>query len=181
MNDYAEDFEGIPAALANNAELRAHTLALVDAEPIHGKALEGTERLTFFRGVLSELVNGRYTLSLAIQRVNTLMGPSQSPHAGNARVFPAGWAERLIRVQFSRFYNQAVLELILARGGQKCFVPHSRSEAPDSPCSIHLAGASHDAESLYQALIAAYRDGNYSAELKVPHHPHCTHVVKPVP
>jgi hypothetical protein len=71
------------------------------------------------------------------------------------------------------------MEKLRAAGYDRVFVPHSKAEKADSPCSQGLAGANQDLPTLYDRLIANYRDGKFSDELKIPHHPHCTHTVKP--
>lgn len=84
-----------------------------------------------------------------------------------------------MRTQLSQFYNRAAMEKLRAAGYDRVFVPHSIAEKPESPCSQGLAGANQDLSTLYDRLIASYRDGKFSDELKIPHHPHCTHTVKP--
>ena len=84
-----------------------------------------------------------------------------------------------MRTQFSRFYNQAVLEELRARGETECFVAHSSAEASDSPCSTLLAGNHHPIAVLHERLLANHSRGQWDQSLKVPNHPHCTHVVSP--
>jgi hypothetical protein len=79
-----------------------------------------------------------------------------------------------------RYYNQAVLEALSKAGDTRCFVPHSRDEKGDSLCSQDLAGAEHDVKPLLDRLIDQYERGNWSKDVvKIPGHPHCTHVVRP--
>lgn len=65
---YASDFTAILSVLSQNAELRAAVEKLIQSEPISGKALEGGSRLSAFRNVLRDLVNGRATLDEAYAR-----------------------------------------------------------------------------------------------------------------
>lgn len=179
MPAYAEDFADIPRALAENEPLRTAVLALIAVEPMPGKGTEGGDRLLRLRGILRDLVEGKVRIPQAYARVEAELPAHRSMYAGNNRVFPANWQERLIRTQLSRFYNQAVLEELLARGETRCYVPHSGAEDRSSDCSMHLAGGHHDARMLHQRLVSAYRDGLFQKELKIPNHPNCTHVVAP--
>jgi hypothetical protein len=176
---FASEFAGIPDALAENASIREKALQLVLSDPIPGKATEGGERLDVFRTILADLINGEMMLADAISQVEQQLPLDGSIHAGNNRVFSSKWAERLVRTQFSRFYNQAVIEVLRSAGHTECFVPHSGAEAEDSPCSIALAGGTHSLELLHDRLTASYRDGQWSQDVKIPNHPHCTHVVRP--
>ena len=180
MSDiYASDFTEILAVLSRNAELRAAVEKLIQSEPIPGKALEGGNRLDAFRSVLLDLTNGRASLEEAYAQTERALPRVGSLHAHSNQVFAQGWGERLVRTQLSQFYNRAAMEKLRAAGHDRVFVPHSTAEKPDSPCSQGLAGANPDLSTLYDRLITSYRDGQFSKELKIPHHPHCTHTVKP--
>lgn len=176
---YANEFSEISAVLRQNNELCSAILQLVDTQPMPGKVTEGGDRLARFRMVLRDLVTGQIELLEAFRRTEAELSRQKSIHASNNRVFPAKWAERLVRTQFSRFYNQAVMEKLLAEGQTECFVPHSGDEAPDSPCSRQLAGANHPLQVLYDRLIQSYADDNWTQDVKIPNHPNCTHVVTP--
>lgn len=154
-------------------------IKLLDGD-MAGKATEGGDRLAQFRGVLVELINGKVGVAGAIQLVEIRLPRDGSAHAANNRVFPDGWAERLVRTQFSRLYSQAVLESLAATGQTRCFVAHSSEEDPNSPCSRSLAGQSHDVGAMLGVLVRSYVQGQFSKDPKVPDHPHCTHVVSPV-
>jgi len=176
---YAEDFGQIATTLATNAELRQEVAALAATEPMPGKVTEGGDRLEVFRRVLEDLIAGQIDLEQAYNRTEAELPRAESLHADNNRVFPHDWGERLVRTQLSRCYNQAVMEELLAAGETMCHVPRSQAESSDSKCSQQLAGGNHDLQGLYDLLIAAYREGHWSGEVKVPNHPHCTHTVVP--
>ncbi len=176
---FANDFFEIPATLSASQGLREAVLDLIAAEPMPGKVTEGGNRLSTFREILRDLANGEITLDEAYLRTQRDLPRYESPHSGNNRVFADGWAERLVRIQFSRFYNQAVLEQLREEGAQTCFVPHSDAEDAISPCTRELAGANQSVNVLYQRLIDSYRNGQFGREPKIPNHPHCTHVVRP--
>jgi hypothetical protein len=106
--------------------------------------------------------------------------PARSRHGNDRRVFPHEWAARLVRTQLNRFYNQAVLERLLAQNAPLCYVPHSSAEGRSSPCSTYLAGRNHDPRILHSRLVQAYAQGQWNNGPKIPDHPHCTHVVVPV-
>lgn len=180
---YANHFGEILGVLHNNHALRAEVLACISVQPMPGRALEGHGREVAFRAVLTALIELGQTpqdLSGAYQATERDLPRATSPHAGNNRVFPAGWAERLVRTQLSVSYNQAVLERVLRAGGTHVFVPHSPDEATTTQCSRLLAGQAHDADHLHELLVQDHRAGAWSNAPKIPDHPHCTHVVRPV-
>jgi len=144
-----------------------------------GKATEGGDRLDQFRAILVELIQGRVSLVQAVMLVQQRLPREQSTHSANNRVFPFGWEERLVRTQFSRLYNQAVLEHLIAIGETHCFVAHSSDEAPESACSVALAGQTHEVAVLHTRLVESYVRGVFTKTVKIPDHPHCTHVVMP--
>ena len=181
-NQYAENFFEIPTALAANDDLRQLVVSFIKSDPILGKTLEDDSgnRLRVFRDILIELANDRIFLETAYQQTEAKLPRHTSPHKSNSRAFSSGWAERLVRMQLSRFYNQAVLKQLLEAGAANCFVPHSESEKSSSRCTQELAGSQHPVATLYDRLIDNYSKGNYSKEVKIPNHPHCTHVVRPI-
>lgn len=177
---YATEFIEITQSVNNNDALKARILGLIQDEPIPGKATEGGDRLENLKDILTDYFNGSVDLSQAIADVEFRLPRHYSPYEHNNRVFPQGWAERLIRTSVSRFYNQAVLTEIVESGGAECFIGHSSSEGSDSNCSQQLAGSRQSASDMLTRLTNAYRDGNWSKEVKIPDHPHCTHTVQPV-
>lgn len=174
---HAEDFSGIPNALSQNTGLRTAVLALVAREPMAGKVTEGSDRLDKFRGILSSLINGQIGQTEAVRQTELSLPRNSSSYAGNNRVFPDGWAERLVRTQLSRFYNQAVMEQLIAEGETLCFVPHSSEEDGSSKCSQLLAGTNQNLVVLHSRLVSGYANGVWPKDVKIPEHPHCTHVV----
>lgn len=180
MITYASDFNEIPSALGNNQELQNKMLSLIASKKIAGKATEGAGRVEEFRAILSQLTKGELRLDEAIRAVEARIPRYTSIHSGDNRVFASGWAERLTRTQFSRFYNQAVLEIETAKGHNECFVPPSSQEQASSQCSQILAGRTHDVSHLLKLLVTSYEDGNWDKTPKIPDHPHCTHVIKPM-
>ena len=173
----ANDFNEILSVLSQNDELRSAVLRLAETEPVAGKVTEGGNRLAHFRQILQDLVNNEIDLQEAFLRVHDELPRNTSLHGNNNRVFPDGWEERLMRTQLSRFYNQAVMEKLLAEGETECFVPHSSSEDSASPCSSQLAGRNQNLNTLHSRLVESYGQGNFSRDVKIPNHPHCTHVV----
>lgn len=153
---YATDFTEIPTALANNRNVRHRMITLVASEPIVGKAIEEPNRLPIFREILRELTLGNVNIHGAIRRVSSDLPPGRSSYGHDRRVFPQGWEERIIRTQYSRFYNQAVLDELFDKGTQKCFVPHSSSEQPTNECSLRIAGRAHEVAELRHNLRQAY-------------------------
>lgn len=173
----ASEFSEILPVLLQSVELRSTVLNLIDNEPVAGKVTEGDDRLEKFRQIPQDLVNNQITLQESFIRVQNDLPRRTSFHDGNNRVFADGWEERLVRTQLSRFYNQAVMEKLIAEGETQCFVPHSSSEDPTSPCSSQLAGRNQNISLLHSRLEEAYGRGNFSRDVKIPNHPHCTHVI----
>ena len=176
---YAQDFSEILVTLAQNNELRIKVLYLIAEQPMPGKVTEGSDRLQRFRVILADLINGQFDISEAIRRTQAEIPRQTSMHNASNRVFAQDWDERLVRTQLNRFYCQAVMEKLLEDGETMCHVPHSRAEKSDSNCSTLLAGRNHDLRPLYDRLISAYAQGVWSSVVKIPDHPHCTHVVAP--
>lgn len=177
---WAKEFDHIPAALAERTDLRELAIKLIDNQPIPGKVTEGEDRLLRFREILKMLFRGEITLHEAYRRTQAELPRANSIHSSNNKVFAEGWAERLVRTQFSRFYNQAVMEQLLSEGQTQCSVPHSSAEDRGSKCSMLLAGRTHELKILYDRLVESYGRGNWTKDLKIPDHPHCTHVIAPV-
>lgn len=178
---WAREFSEILLTLDKRQDLRDAILAIMERSEMPGKVLEGGNRLETFKGILSALVQGKFSLNEALNLCDSHLGRVGSPYGHDNRVFSRGWAERLVRVQLSRFYNQAVLELFKSKGIVECFVPHSSTEDSDSKCSLFLAGQVHNVDLMLDALVVAYNDGVWSDQRKVPDHPNCTHVISPVP
>lgn len=179
MSDlFANDFTEILNTLSQNQDLLDKVNILITNEPITGKAIQGEDRLIKFRDIFKDLVSNKISLDEAYQKTKIELPRSTSAHSQNNRVFASGWSERLVRIQLSRFYNQAVMEKLIDEGEELCFVPHSTAEKSNSPCSIHLAGKTSDLKTLYNRLIKSYRNDDWSdRQPKIPDHPHCTHVV----
>lgn len=173
----ATEFDQILDVLKENEHLRNEVLALVESQPMPGKVTEGGDRLSHFRTILAALISGDIGLPDAFTRTQRELQRESSMHSGNNRVFAAQWTERLVRTQLSRFYNQAVMERLLAEGETHCFVPHSSSEDSSSPCSVALAGKNHEIKILHERLVASYSEGDWAKVVKIPDHPYCTHVV----
>ena len=177
---YAHDFYEIPDVLSNNEELREAIIALVETQPIAGKVTEGGDRLDRFRTILRNLFSD-HDFSEAVRRTEAELPRHSSSHSQNNHVFPTGWAERLVLTQYSRFYNQAVMEKLIAEDHTECHVPHSSTEDASSLCTQLLAGGNHDLQTLYIRLVQGYAFNKWKrGEAKIPNHPHCTHVVVPV-
>lgn len=176
---WANEFKEITPTIASRADLREILIKRIGTEAIAGKVTDGSDRLEKFKKILIMLVEGKTTLQDSIQLIEEQLARNQSPHSMSNQVLSTGWAERLVKTQFSRFYNQGVMELLKERGETRVFVPHSSGEDSDSKCSTLLAGMSHDLDTLYSRLVISYRDGAFTKEPKIPNHPHCSHVVRP--
>lgn len=179
IGNLANDFTEILPTLSQNKDLFQEVYTLIKNRPILGKVIEESDRLETFRDILKDLVANKINLNEAYERTEVELPRHKSKHSHNNKVFAKGWAERLVRIQLSRFYNQTVMEKLIAEGHEQCYVPHSTEENPSSPCSQHLAGSNHDLKNLYNLLIDSYEDEHchWTKEVKIPNHPHCTHVV----
>lgn len=175
---YAEDFHEILTVLESNEFIRTEVLKLIDEKNVVGKVLEGGDRKQRFKDIMRQLVNGEVNLDDCYLKVEREVPRSNSIHANNNRVFSSNWGERLVRTNLSKYYNQFVLLKVLEDGESEVYIPHSRTESPDSPCSM-IAGTNHNAADLLNKLVDAYEENTFSKEIKIPNHPHCTHVVIP--
>ncbi len=182
MNDkYASNFYEILTALANNVEIKSIVIELIKTKHIPGKITEEQTRKKKFRIVLEQLVNGEiHTLESGYYKVATDIPESTSKYEGNRRVFSRDWAERLVRTQLSRFYNQAILTFLIKSGDRKCFVPHSPTEDVSSICTRYMAGKEHEIKPIYNKLIEIYENEKWDGNTRIiPQHPNCTHVICP--
>ena len=177
---FAEDFFDIPSTLARNTALLASMCELITSQPTPGKVTEGGDRLDRLRLILTDLAHGRIGYYDAFHRAEIELPRRASRYSRLNNVFPDGWGERLIRTQFSRFYNQAVMEHLLALGETECHVPHSRNELSGTRCTSFLAGRNHNLRRLHEQTVNSYAFGRWDqTAAKIPDHPHCTHVVVP--
>ena len=178
---WATEFKEIPQVLKDNALLRERMIYLICNRRMPGKVTEGVGRIQALRAVLCDLATGTITLRDAFRRVELECPKRSSVYAQDRRIFCEDWAERLVRTQLSRFYSQAVLELLHEHGQTECLVPHSTEEQWDPEGTQSLAGKQHVVAQFLQRLEESYEQGYWNSDAKVPHHPHCTHVVKPLP
>lgn len=178
---WAQQFGDIPATLAMRPDLRAEMRRLLEQHELPVLVTEGGDRRAQRRAILGSLFDGSLTLDQAIAETELRLGRETSPHRANNRVFATGWARRLVHTHTAVLYCWAVLEQLLAAGQSRCFVPHSPAESATSACSRLLAGRDHAAAVLRDRLIEVYVAKEPSRAPLVPNHPHCTHVVAPVP
>ena len=47
--------------------------------------------------------------------------------------------------------------------------------------TIWLANREHEVLMLHTRLVNSYTAGNWCQDAKIPEHPHCTHVIRPIP
>lgn len=178
---WAQQFRDIPATLAARPDLRATMRRLLAEHELPVKVTEGGDRRDQRRAILDALFAGSLTLDQAIAETEARLPREGSPHRTSNLVFASGWARRLVHTHTSVFYTWAVLEHLLAAGESRCFVPHSPAEAATSACSRLLAGRDHSIELLRDRLIEVYVAKQPSRAPLIPNHPHCTHVVTPLP
>jgi hypothetical protein len=178
---WASQFEDIPAVIAARADLRDAMRVLLEAHEIPVKVTEGGDRRARRKAILGALFGGAITLDEAIGRVEVELARDDSPHRDSNLVFARGWAKRLVHTHTSVFYSWAVMEALLATGAARCWVPHAAAEATTSACSRLLAGQSHAITVLRDRLVQSYVAKLPARAPLVPNHPHCTHVVAPVP
>jgi hypothetical protein len=178
---WAGQLGDIPAILAVRADLRAAMRFLLEHHEIPVKVTEGGDRRARRKAILDALFAGTLTVDAAIAEVERRLGRADSPHGNDNRVFASGWPRRLVHTHTSVFYTWSVLEFLLASGARQCFVPHVPVESEASACSRLLAGQAHDAAVLRDRLIQVYVAKQPARAPLIPNHPHCTHVVTPVP
>jgi hypothetical protein len=177
---WAQQFGDIPATLEVRPDLRAKMRQLLEEHELPVKVTEGGDRRGHRRQILDALFAGALTLDQAIAETERRLPRETSPHRTSNLVFASGWAKRLVHTHTSVMYSYAVLELLLAAGQPRCFVPHSPAEAASSACSRVLAGRDHSCTVLRDRLIEVYVAKQTLREPLIPNHPHCTHVIAPV-
>ncbi len=178
--NYANEFNEILIALKDNSKLRREVINLIKTKPILGKVIEEKDRVIEFRKILIELIqSGTDTLESSYTEVESRLLQNESKYAHDNRVFASGWSERLVRTHLSRFYNQAILEELDEKGEDECFVPATNSSNLSSKCAI-IQNQNYKVKELLQNLINNYDLGQYDDSIKIPEHPHCSHVVKPI-
>jgi hypothetical protein len=177
---WANNFDEIENTIAEREDIKKEMLTLIKERDIAGKVLEGGNRLNNFRLILKDLTEAKITFQQTIRKTELNLPQTSSIHRDNGRVFTADWAERLVKLQFSRFYNQAVMNLLLNSGETQCYVPVTPTQRSDSTCAKELAGEIHSIKLLLTRLINSYENGNFSKDPKVPNHLHCSHVVKSI-
>lgn len=177
--EYANEFNEILSALTDNPKLRRRLIELIQNKPILGKSIVEESRVSKFREILVDLVEGNIpSLETSYMKVELALPRNESRYSNNNSVFARGWAERLVRTQLSRFYNQAVLEDLKERGEEECFVPASSSQNLSPRCAV-IQNGTYKVNYLLDNLIKNYENGEYDSSLKIPEHPYCSHVVKP--
>lgn len=181
IEPYANNFYEIIPVLSENHNLKNKVISLIDTRPIMGKVIEEENRKNEFRRILQKLITGDIIeLDSAYNQVKINLPRNASKYAYNNRVFSQNWAERLVRIQLSRFYNQVVMEILIDQGEEECFIPHSKYEDYDTLCTTELAGKNHKVKNLYDILIDIYENENYNQSRTIPQHPNCTHVIRPI-
>ena len=178
---WATQLRDIPETLAARPDLRAVAHALLVQHELPVKVTEGDDRRAHRRTILGALFDGVLTLDQAIAQIELHLARDSSPHHDSNLVFARGWAKRLVHTHMSVLYTWSVLETLLAAGEARCFVPHSPAEAATSACSRLLAGHTHAAAVLRDRLVQCYVAKRPARTPLIPNHPHCTHVVAPVP
>jgi hypothetical protein len=178
---WAEQFDDIPRTIAARPDLREAMRFLLAHHEIPVKVTEGGDRRARRKAILDAVFAGTSTLDEAIAETERALARDGSPHRDSNRVFATGWARRLIHTHTSVFYSWAVLEALRAAGATRCFVPRSSAESATSTCARLLAGRDHDATVLRDRLVQCYVAKQPATEPLVPNHPHCTHVVAPLP
>lgn len=176
---WANEFSEIVSTVSVRPDIRASMQSATKIS-VPGKATDGGDRWRKFAGILEDHFCGKISFADSIAKIARDLPRSSSSHRDSNRVFANGWEERLIRTQLSRLYNQSVLEILLQRGDEECFVPHSSAEDVTTRCSSEAAGRNHSTKTMYKNLVDSYIDGNWNDLLKIPHHPHCTHVIHPI-
>ena len=178
---WAQQLGDIPQTLDARPDLRAAMRFLLAHHEIPVKVTEGGDRRARRKAILDALFAGEVTLDAAIADTERQLARDDSPHRTSNLVFASGWAKRLVHTHTSVFYSWAVLEYLLASGATQCFVPHAPAESGTGACSRLLAGHAHDAATLRDRLVACYVAKQPARAPLIPNHPHCTHVIAPVP
>ena len=167
---WASHFQEILPTLKERGDLRNLMVGLILDEPIIAKGVSSPGQLERFRDIMVELAKGETDIHGSVKRAEQDFALPVGEDNG---------AEALVRLQFSRFYNQAVMALLMDNGVSRAFVPRCPGENPTSSCCRELAGKGHAIQDLYDRLVDRYARGKEETGAVVPGHPFCSHVVKP--
>lgn len=177
---WATHFFEIPDALENNPEVKSLAIDLIEDEPLQAKSLDGGDRKSKFRNILTDHFTGVIGFEEAKRRVNQELPRSESPHRHDNRTFNKQWIDRLVRSGSSRFYNHAVLLTLEDRGEKLVYVPESPHQDRSKKCTQRLVGREIPIQELRMNLERAYRHEEWEAFPRIPFKPNCTHTVIPV-
>lgn len=179
MATWAHHFYEIPDAVGDNNAVRDTSVRLIETESISAQAVDGGDRESVFKDILTAFLSGDIGFEKAKQQVTNKLPAHQSPHAHNSRVFNSQWEDRLVRSEGSRFYNHAVLLTLKERGDETCYVPESPHQDPTKKCTQLLAGGEASVPELIDGLERAFRDQDWDAFPRIPYKPNCTHTITP--
>lgn len=177
-NNWAENFYEIIKALRINKYLLENVKRLITTREIIGMSLADSSRKKLFKNILSDLSDGNIGLEESYNLLEYNNNQKLSVFCRPSTICANDWRERLIRINLSKFYNQAVLLYILNRGEKICFIPHSKYERCNQ-CSS-MAGKVYDALDMLIKIENVYEKKIFHKEFKIPAHPYCTHVIMPV-
>ena len=62
---------------------------------------------------------------------------------------------------------------------EECFIPTSNSVNLSPKCAI-IQNNNYKVKELLQNLVNNYDLGEYDSSIKIPEHPYCSHVIKPI-
>jgi hypothetical protein len=176
---FAREFNEILVTTNTNKEIQDRMINNIKDAKFPGKVFVGGNRTEIFRSIILQHLEDQTDDVEVKNEIETKLPRSTSPHAPSNKVFSSDWVDRLYRTQLSRFYNQAVLEILKEYGEIECYVHHSTFEY--SVTCIHVfADRNHPVDELLKNLKRYYNEGNYNTKYKLPEHPNCTHVVHPL-
>lgn len=191
FNKYANDFSDIQLVLEYDNHLRQSIKGLILNQIMTGnvfvsKADEDQIRIDKFRAILCLYFSCTIDFYQAKIETEIKLNRKDSCYENDNRTFCTNWSSRLLRTQISRFYNEAILNQLIADGEQFCYIAHSKmkvkNESSKFPLCACLVDKMLDPIELLDNLVDAYGGNcNYKAEPKIPSHPHCTHTIQPVP
>lgn len=179
---YAKDLSQAQRALGNNKEVRSRMEDLIRFSFIHDPILNSSRKnLKEFRSILLDLTNARISgIDKASSEVRRKIFTRSSNGENGVSEIDVDWPLKITNLHFSRFYNQAVLSYLIAKGQKECYIHHTLDEDLISGCEMDIAGRRFNVIDLFSNLLYKYEYGEKINGPVIPGHPLCTHVVSPI-
>ena len=181
MEKYAKEFSEIKDCIVINKKIKQRMIKLINIKRIYGYVVEEENRERELKLILEKFCNNdEYLLNNGVTEIREKITRSESKYSNNNNVFRKTWENQLLKNQISRFYNQAVLEILHDEGDEKFFVYPSKDQDPSGKCSIKFINKEWSINEILVNIERNYDEGKYDNSFKLPEHVNCSHVASPI-